>query len=595
MAAPPVTSSARRRTAGRVVAWVLGIGLVVAVLGAVWIGVSALLAFGHVRAAQNAAADVSLDMADIGKAAATLDRVAAETSAARALTSGPVWSAAAALPWVGPQLSAVTTTITSIDDVASDGVRPLVDAAENVSIASLRPHGGAFDLSAFATLHTAAAQSVADVDRADAAVQSIDTSVLLPALRAPITSAADFLDRTRSTVDGLAQATALLAPVLGGNGPRDYLVVFQNNAEWRSLGGIAGAMTVLHTDAGRITLGQQASGADFRRYSDPVLPLSDDLVQVFSRRPGLFMQNVTQVPDFPTTAALARAMWAGRTGQQVDGVISLDPVALSYILAATGPVKLPSGDTLTSANAVSLLLNEVYLRYPKPADQDAFFAAATVAVFNSLASGSADPGRLVKALAQADAESRVLMWSTHPDEQEIIEGTTLQGTLPATNGDRTTFGVYLNDGTGSKMDYYLRVASATTWCTDTEGSPDAALTVTLRNDAPADAASLPWYITGGGVYGVPDGSAKTVAYLFLPAGSSTVFTDSTGGGAGGFGSGTYEGHPVVTWTTQLAPGEQASATVRVRTPQTAELGAQMTPVIPQSQAAPFAAECSRKG
>lgn len=583
------------RRSGRIVTWIFGAVAVLAVLGVAWIGVTAVLATGHVRAAQAAASDVSLDATDLGSATATLQRVSEETSAARALTSGPVWALAQTLPWVGPQLSAVTTTIASIDDVATTGVRPLLDAASGVSLASLRPKDGALDLAALSSIQDAAAQSAARIDRASAAVDAIDTGILLPPLREPVTTAGDFLERTRSTVDGLARATALLGPLLGGDGPRDYLVVFQNNAEWRSLGGIVGAMTVLHTDGGRVSLGKQGSTADFRRYAEPVLPLPDDLVQVFSRRPGLYIQNVTQVPEFPTAAALAREMWARDTGQQVDGVISLDPVALSYILAATGPVALPSGDQLSSENAVSLLLNGVYLRFERPADQDAFFAAATVAVFDSLSRGAADPTKLVTALSRAAEERRLLVWSTRADEQAIVDGTVLAGGLPVTDADKTTFGAYLNDGTGSKMDYYVHATAAAAWCTDTEGSPDAAMTLTLRNDAPADAASLPAYITGGGSFGVPVGIAKTVSYLFLPPGATIVSTTANGDGIEpGFGSGTFRDHPVITWTTQLAPGQQAEVTVRVRTPQTAELGVELTPQV-STPAPSNGAGCAGRG
>ena len=37
-------------------------------------------------------------------------------------------------------------------------------------------------------------------------------------------------------------------------------------------------------------------------------------------------------PDFPSTAKLARKMWTSQYGGKVDGVISFDPVALSYLM-----------------------------------------------------------------------------------------------------------------------------------------------------------------------------------------------------------------------------------------------------------------------
>jgi hypothetical protein len=276
-------------------------------------------------------------------------------------------------------------------------------------------------------------------------------------------------------------------------------------------------------------------------------------------------------------------------------VLSLDPVALSYLLTATGPITLPTGDVLSSENATQLLLNEVYQRYERPADQDAFFQAAAASVFGALSTGSADPVRLVSALAQAGDEQRLLIWNADQAEQSVLDGTTLQGDLPRTDADQTAFGVYLNDGTGSKMDYYMTLGTGVGWCTDTESSPDATITVTLRDDAPADAASLPAYITGNGGFGVQAGLTETVAYLYLPEGAELVSSGASGGGSeSGFGTGTDRGRTVLIWRTVLAPGEEATATIRVRTPYTASLIAQTTPVLPGNVQA-VDANCSVTG
>jgi hypothetical protein len=312
-------------------------------------------------------------------------------------------------------------------------------------------------------------------------------------------------------------------------------------------------------------------------------------------KPAQYIQNATQVPSFPLAAQLSREMWARETGTQVDGVLSLDPVALSYLLESTGPITLPTGDVLSSDNATQLLLNDVYLRYDRPADQDAFFEAAASSVFTALAGGSADPAALVSALARAGDERRLMIWNAAEAEQAVLDGTTLQGLLPTTDGDETAFGVYVNDGTGSKMDYYMNLGTGVAWCTATAGSADAVLTATLRNDAPADAAALPPYITGSGNYGVEVGLTETVSYLYLPEGSEIVATSAVGGGSeAGFGTGVDQGRTVLGWRTVLRPGEEATATVRVRTPETESLTAYATPVLPD-RTQTVTADCGAAG
>jgi hypothetical protein len=51
----------------------------------------------------------------------------------------------------------------------------------------------------------------------------------------------DLFSSVSTAVDTLSRTSRLLPDMLGRNGPRTYLVLVQNNAEWRSLGGIAGA------------------------------------------------------------------------------------------------------------------------------------------------------------------------------------------------------------------------------------------------------------------------------------------------------------------------------------------------------------------
>ena len=585
----------RERTAGIVFASVLGAILILGVAGAAWIGVRGALAYGHVADAQRAAENLADSLTDPAAAAEVVPGLTADTSAARALTSDPVWGAAENLPWIGPQLAATATVIAAVDDVATTALEPLAQAASGFSLDTLRPAGGAFDVAAIASLTDVATTATDSLREASASVDAIDTTELLAPLAAPVTEVRDLLTSGLTAADALRRTSQLLPLALGADGPRNYLVMFQNNAEWRSLGGIVGAMAMIHTDAGRMDLVDQRSATnDFSRLDEPAIPLSEEITGIFGDKPGIYFHNVTQIPDYTIDGPLAREMWFRETGVAVDGVFALDPVTLSYLLEATGSIALPTGEQLTGENAVPLLLNEVYARYPDPRDQDAFFAATAAVVFKTIADGAADPASLIQALARAGSERRLFMWSADPAEQAILDGATIQGDLPVTDDRSTQFGVYLNDGTGSKMDYYTEASAAVGWCAGSTAftqnlrpgeflreDPLATVSVTLRSTAPADAAtSLPPYITGGGNFGVPAGITRTIAYLYLPTGSEVVSSVAGDEGAATvFGTGTHDGRDVLIWETNLNPGETATATIQVRTPPTPTLEALMTPTI----------------
>ncbi|WP_295852952.1 DUF4012 domain-containing protein [uncultured Microbacterium sp.] len=549
--------------------------LILGLLATAWIGVRAAAAYGHLRAAESAVATSASSLDDPSTAISTLTSVGAETSAARALTSDPVWTLAETLPWVGPQLAAVSTTTAAVDTAVSHALAPLSAASAGLSVDALRPVDGVIDVNRIAAIAPAAESARAGLAHAADDVAAIDRAPLIGRVADAVSQSAQMLRRAADAADALSRATRLVPAMLGADGPRSTLVLFQNNAEWRSLGGVVGAVAQLDTHDGRMTLTAQASSADFAAMGDaPVVDLPADVLGIYDTRPARFIQNTTQVPDFSVGAPVAREMWRRLSGSTVDSVVTLDPVTLSYLLRATGPVTLPSGDQLTADNAVSLLLSDVYKRFPDPRAQDAFFQSASASVFQSLAEGRFDPAALIDAVSRAGAERRLLVWNADAGEQAILNGTTLQGALPTSDSARSTFGVYLNDGTGSKMDYYLRPDVETAWC----GDDRASLHVSLRNDAP-DAASLPRYVTGGGDYGVPVGEALTGVYVYLPPGAEPVDrrTTTTGATAPGFADGVHDGRYVVKWSAQVGPGQSAELDLEVKMTRTPVLDAVSTP------------------
>ena len=581
------------RIAGRVFILVLSALILLAIAALVWLGVRGALAANHLLAARSDAQQVVELIDDPAAAAGAIAKVSHETSAARALTSDPVWATAELVPWLGPQLAAVSTMADAADAVASDALTPLTTVASTLTPAAMKPADGRIELSTFIGVQDAATAAADGIGAAADSVDHINEVALLAPLRDIVDEVRGILNQARTGTDALARASVLLPAMLGADGPRDYLVLFQNNAEWRSLGGITGAQALVHTDGGAMQLVQQDYAQNFPRFDPPALELDPEVTAIYGQSPATWMHNVTQIPDFTESGPLARAMWAQKHGTEVDGVLALDPVALSYLLDATGPLALSTGDTLTSENAVPLLLNEVYFRYPDPKAQNAFFDEASRAVFDALSRGQADPAKLVSALGRAGDEHRLFLWSSHEDDQSLLADTTLAGGLPHSDDLISTFGVFVNDGTGSKMDYYQTLDTQVEWeqCkSDAAGriTGTAVLSVTVTNNAPN--SGLPDYITGGGAYGVSPGSAKTVGYLYLPEGfdlsAATISPES------GFGGGVHEDRRVVSFDVTLAPGEKMTATVKATTatPRGGELHVQATPTV-NADVTPQVAQC----
>jgi hypothetical protein len=517
-----VRRSRRPWTRRRIITTAAAALALLVVLWIAWIGARALLARAELEQAVPLASSVQRDLlaGDSRGAAAGVAQLREHSSRAVSLTSDPVWAVTEAVPGVGPNLRAFRSVAGVVDHIGGDALQPVVGIAGSLDIGSLTPKDGRIDLDPIIAAQEPVRQADDALDSALDDVTAIDTGSTI----APVT---DAVTRLRHTVQSAADTLAVvrhvadLAPaMLGADGDRNYLLMFQNNAEVRSSGGIPGALALVKTGDGAFSLGTQDSARAFPRLTEPALPLDPQTAGLYGTITGRYMQDVTLTPEFPQAAPLAAEMWRLKHRETVDGVISIDPVALSYLLQATGPITLPTGDVLTSDDAVDLLLHDVYLRYPNPDVQDAVFASVAETVFSKVSSGDVKPAALVQALARAAEERRILIWNSRPDEQATLDGTTFQGSLPADNSESTVFGVFLNDSTGAKMDYFLSLGTTQgmAMCRD-DGRPNYRTEVTLRSKAPADAASLPYVVTGGGQYGVAPGEFKTRVAVYGPPGT----------------------------------------------------------------------------
>jgi hypothetical protein len=504
----------QRSSRRRITFWVIGAVVVLAVLSVAWVGVRALLAKNELEAAVPLASQLKTsalanDTASISRQSSELHKHA---TAARDLTGDPIWRLYEFVPVLGPNLTAAREISEAVADLSTSAVSPLTRLVSSIELSDFKPVDGAISLQPLVDAQSTVSQAATALARADTKVRSIDVGQTLGPVRSAVEQLGTQITELLPPIEALDNAITLAPKMLGQNEARNYLLIFQNPAELRSTGGIPGAMALIHTEGGKIELVQQSSAAEFPQYAEPVLELPDETRGLYGDLVGEYIQDVTLTPNFELSAQVAQKMWEERFGTKVDGVISLDPVALSYILGATGPVNTALGESLTSDNAVSLLLNEVYIRYPNPAQQDIFFAASAKAVFDKVSGGDLDPTALISALSKAGSERRLLIWSERTDEQNILADTALSGGLVGETDNSPSLGLFLNDATGAKMDYYLRMETSVgaTSCRK-DGLAQIGLSVTLTNTAPEGAGrTLPDYVTGAGDFGVTPGNIRTL-------------------------------------------------------------------------------------
>ncbi|WP_285249774.1 DUF4012 domain-containing protein [Pseudarthrobacter sp. fls2-241-R2A-168] len=502
---------------------------------------------------------------DIKRATSAADELRAHTATAKSAANDPLWVLASAIPEFGENFGAVSEVARSADDVAVLGVAPLVEVFKSLDWKKLVPGNSDVDL---AGIHVAAPRiaSAAHAVRESASrLEAISVENLLPQVSEPLVKAREELAGISVPLSAAANTSSIAPAMLGGEGARNYLLMVQNNAETRASGGIPGALAVLTFDNGKMTLGAQSSATILGPMA-PVLPVEEEQKRIYTARLGKYMQDVNLTPDFPTTAATAQAMWEEKTGQRVDGVISIDPLVLSYILQTTGPVAIGGSELaaveasglpteLTGSNVVPTLLSDVYAKIHQPKLQDAYFAAVAQEVFAALSHGRGESQGLIAGLTRGVEEGRVLLWSTRVDEQSVIGKYTLSGSIAGPSVSPAEFGVYFNDGTGAKMDYYVKRTVKLIKECPRDGYEQTTVRITSTNTAPGDAAtSLSEYVTGGGFYGVPPGSVQTNIVAYGPV-QANVESARADGKQTEFAPYVHSERPVGVLAQRLAPGE----------------------------------------
>lgn len=499
----------------------------------------------------------SISTGDLEDAERISGSIARNAASADDLTSDPVWQAFGAVPWLGPNFRAVSEIAEIANDVSKDALAPLLDVAGGLDVAGLGLKGGTLDLAPFAEIQKPLGAASSALTAADRQAQQIDADATLPPLADAVGELRSAVTAAATVVGSLHGASVLLPTMLGGEGPRNYVLAMQNNAELRSSGGIIGSIALLHAENGTITLQKQASTRDFPPL-DTALPLSESTIALFEDRPGRYLQNITSIPDFAEAGETIAARWTGRFGGSVDGVIAVDAVVAEHLMKATGDLAF-GPFTATSDTVTDILLSQIYAAAPDPAAQDEIFAQAAGGLFGAALSGG-DPQALLGALSTSAEEGRIRIWSAHPDEEDVLSASALGGTIPADNDDATYVGVLLNDSTGGKMDYYTRASIATSIGT-CQGVSTTQVRVTWTNTAPSDAATaLPAYVTADGFYGVPAGTVRTLIAVYGPEGATPAHIDRDGEEEG-VQTAMLGERSVVQHEVSLAPGESTTITV----------------------------------
>ncbi|MDQ0374230.1 DUF4012 domain-containing protein [Cellulomonas humilata] len=551
-------------------------GLAALVFVASWAIAQAWQATNQMRqaAAAVAIAKEQVVTGDYDAVPATFSEIRRHAASARAATQDPVLRLAERVPLLGRNL-AVLRELTEVVDDTLAAAEPMADLVPKFSAESLAPQDGKIPLGPL-THAAEVVTGVADgVTAAQEDLAGIDTAGTVPQLGAAHTQLSEVLNQLAPALQDAAPVVKRIPAMLAAGGSRTYVVMFLNNAELRSLGGTALSFAEIDVADGAISLARVVPATDpaFLQHTASIIPIRggfDD--SVYPGAVGRFIANATTRPSAETAAQVVQAEWRSAFGKEIDGVVSMDGRALAYALTALGPITLSTGDVVTSDNVVSLLFNQVYVRYNSgdiladDAAQGAVYAETVLLTFARLTSGQFDPATLFSGLASAVQGANLTVWLADGDERAALERTGAGAVgLPVSTPTTDAAGVYINDQVGSKLNFYLgsSLTTGSAVCTP-DGRVVHRETLTLTNKLPPEAvAGLSPSIAGLGHadLGIPTGTQRLLLFFYLPVKAATVGARVDGSPVELVEPIYDEGREVLALSVQVPPGETQEVTV----------------------------------
>lgn len=505
----------------------------------------AATALSQVNNIQSAISSQDFDAA--AKDASTLQQAAASMNES---LSSPLWDIASKFPVIGEDVTGVQTIASALADASDNAIVPLTQSLSTTPPSACVNSDGSLNITAISTLLGTIQSSAPAMQRCTDQLNALPT-FHIEQLQKMISPAQEKVAGINTTFQQANTFAPIIGSILGANGNRTYLLAAQNTAEIRASGGFPGSVGTVSIDNGVLELG------DFTKVYDMLAEETPTQCSITSEENALFYPWYTQYswdnsfnPDYPRVASIWAAAYEEKSGNPVDGVISITPSMVQDLLAATGnSFTLSDGTYIDGTNATEVLQHDLYWKYLSSGTDMADGNDIADSLFSEAASYAFDAAlenmnatsltKLTSVLMDGLNDRRVMIWLSNTSEQQCIEDMGFSGAMTAASQKQPTLGVFVNFWAGSKLGWWLGMdTQISAPVTGNDGSRTYHVTTTLKNFMTSQEAAQ------GGGYIVSDndsakGDADPFLYFYAPAGGT--ISDITASNGATLSTATYQG------------------------------------------------------
>lgn len=310
----------------------------------------------------------------------------------------------------------------------------------------------------------------------------------------------------QDTVDSVTALTGQVKPIVGFFKPlmgvpekKQYLLLFQNDAELRPTGGFMTAYALLTVDNGKLT-----PGASFDIYTLDArfgnrLPAPEPIKNYLPKVNNWHLRDMNLSPDFAESMGVFWEHAKGVIGTgQIDGIIAVDTKVLVDILEVLGPIGVAEWGNFSAENDPRCDCPQVFYELESYADRP----VGTIRqerkgiigplmhsiMLNAMGSPRKKWPQFFNVALENIQEKHILLYFFDEDIQKAAEALNAGGTLRAYEGDY----FHLNDTNfgGAKSNMFIEETVTQDIEVGDDGSVVKTVTVEYRNPAPPSNCNL---------------------------------------------------------------------------------------------------------
>lgn len=290
--------------------------------------------------------------------------------------------------------------------------------------------------------------------------------------------------------------------LLGKDKPREYLIIFQNNAELRPTGGFWTAYATIKVDKGKITPLTSDDIYSLDEKLNSRVPAPRPLKAYHINVPYYNLRDMNISPDFPISAQLFLENYNKVTGgkEKIDAIIALDLQVLVDMVKVLGRVGVSgfgnfSADPDKRCDGCPQIIYQLEYIADKPknyidTNRKGFLGPLMNSLLsNAMGSEKGKIGPLAQAMLKDINEKHILFYFTDPETQKAAELANISGKINAV--DKNVDYLHINDANMASAKSNLFVKQKIKHeIISNDGKVDHKITVTYTNPSKASNCNL---------------------------------------------------------------------------------------------------------